>query len=67
MVGLMYLIQAHRLKKKLPPPTRFRLPALELLERANHRATIWAALLVSLGFLSGLILKLIGVGEIPSE
>lgn len=65
VVGLMYLIQAHRLKKKLPPPTRFRLPALESLERANHRATIWAALLVAVGFLSGLILKLIGVGEIP--
>ena len=65
VVGLMYLIQAHRLKKKLPPPTRFRLPALESLERANHRATIWAAILVSIGFLTSVIFNLVRVHEIP--
>ncbi len=64
VVGLMYLIQAHRLKKKLPP-TRFRLPALESLERANHRATIWAAILVSIGFLTSVIFNLVRVHEIP--
>jgi ABC-type uncharacterized transport system permease subunit len=65
VVGLMYLIQANRLKKKVPAPQRLRLPALESLERANHRATIWAAIFVSLGFLSSVILNLVRVGEIP--
>ncbi len=49
VVGVMYLIQASRLKRKLPPIERFHLPALEWLERANQRATVLAAILITLG------------------
>jgi hypothetical protein len=33
--GVMYLIQSYRLKQKLPPNPRFKLPSLEWLQRFN--------------------------------
>jgi ABC-type uncharacterized transport system permease subunit len=56
--GLMYLIQSHRLKQKLPPPNGFRLPSLEWLERTNSRMLAAATLLVLAGFLTGVITQL---------
>jgi ABC-type uncharacterized transport system permease subunit len=56
--GLMYLIQSHRLKQKLPPPNGFRLPSLEWLERTNSRSLAAATLLVLAGFLTGVITQL---------
>ena len=37
VAGLMYLLQSHRLKQKLPPPSKQRLPSLERLETINER------------------------------
>ncbi|MGC4006495.1 MAG: cytochrome c biogenesis protein CcsA [Pirellulales bacterium] len=65
VVGAMYLLQANRLKQKLPGESRLKLPPLEWLERANHRATVWAPVLVGAGFVSGIILNVVRSGEIP--
>jgi ABC-type uncharacterized transport system permease subunit len=56
LAGLMYLIQSWRLKRKLPPSSRFRLPTLETLERVNNRSVAISAALVAGGFASGLVL-----------
>jgi ABC-type uncharacterized transport system permease subunit len=55
--GLMYLVQSSRLKRKLPPVPGFRLPSLEWLERVNSRSLGVSALLVGIGFASGVILN----------
>jgi ABC-type transport system involved in cytochrome c biogenesis permease subunit len=57
--GVMYLLQAYRLKHKLPPLTRFRLPNLEWLERANGRAIVISALMAGAGLASGIVLNLV--------
>ena len=56
---LMYLGQAYRLKRKLPPLRGFRLPSLEWLQRANSRAIVVSLLMLGVGILSGVILNLI--------
>lgn len=56
LAGLMYLIQSWRLKHKMPPSPRFRLPSLEWLEHVNSRSLALSAVLVAGGFLSGLAL-----------
>jgi len=55
--GLMYLLQASRLKQKLPPSQRLKLPSLEWLERVNSRAIYVSTLMISGGFISGIILN----------
>jgi hypothetical protein len=57
VAGAMYLLQAYRLKHKLPPSPGFRLPNLEWLELVNSRSLVISTLLVTVGFLSGVILK----------
>jgi len=64
VVGIMYLLQAARLKAKQLPAEHFRLPSLEWLDTANHRAIVGAAILVTVGVLSGAILNLVQVEEI---
>jgi ABC-type uncharacterized transport system permease subunit len=59
MAGVMYLIQASRLKHKLPPSQSFQLPTLERLERTNERAIIVSTIMLTLGVLSGIILNLV--------
>ena len=59
VAGLMYLLQAYRLKHKLPPPARFRFPSLEWLEKVNSRVIFISTLMVGGGFLSGLIMKIV--------
>ncbi|MCA9238733.1 MAG: cytochrome c biogenesis protein CcsA [Planctomycetales bacterium] len=56
LAGVMYLIQSWRLKHKLPPDSRFRLPSLEALETTNARSLAVSVALVAGGFASGLVL-----------
>jgi len=55
--GLMYLLQAHRLKRKQLPAQRLRLPSLEWLDRVNARAIVLSAVLIAAGFVAGVILN----------
>jgi len=57
VAGSMYLLQAYRLKHKLPPMQGLRLPSLEWLETVNSRSLVLSTLLVTIGFLAGVILK----------
>jgi ABC-type uncharacterized transport system permease subunit len=57
IAGVMYLLQAHRLKRKHLPAGRLRLPSLEWLDRVNGRAIVISAALVAAGFVSGVILN----------
>jgi ABC-type uncharacterized transport system permease subunit len=58
VAGVMYLVQSYRLKHKLPVGERFRLPSLEWLERMNARSLAAAAVLVALGFVTGVLMRL---------
>ena len=57
VAGVMYLLQAYRLKHKRPPLGQFRFPSLEWLEKVNTRVIFISTLMVGGGFLSGIILK----------
>jgi hypothetical protein len=63
VAGLMYLVQARRLKHKLPPSEGFRMPSLERLAKINSRSIILSALLVGIGFLAGTILNITNRGQ----
>jgi hypothetical protein len=55
--GLMYLVQASRLKRKLPPRAGFRLPSLEWLQVCNRRSLFLATGLIMIGLFSGIIMN----------
>lgn len=55
--GLMYLLQAFRLKKKISPRQGLRLPSLEWLQTTNRRSLILSTLMLAVGLLSGIILN----------
>jgi ABC-type uncharacterized transport system permease subunit len=57
--GVMYLLQAFRLKRKLPPLRGIRFPSLEWLERANSRAILISVLMAGAGLASGIVLNLV--------
>jgi len=57
VAGSMYLLQAYRLKHKLPPMQGLRLPSLESLETVNSRSLALSTLLVTIGFLAGIVLR----------
>jgi ABC-type uncharacterized transport system permease subunit len=63
VAGVLYLLQARRLKKKLPPMQGFRLPSLERLEKINSRVIMLSALLVGVGFVAGTILNIVARGQ----
>lgn len=63
VAGLLYLLQAHRLKKKLPPMPGFKLPSLEWLEHVNSRVIMLSALFVGVGFVAGTILNVVAHGH----
>jgi ABC-type uncharacterized transport system permease subunit len=69
VAGLMYLVQSYRLKHKLPAATGSRLPSLEWLERANGRAILISALMIGIGFVSGIVLNMVShrskIDQIP--
>lgn len=62
VTGLMYLVQSHRLKHKLPDSQRVPLPSLEWLERANSRSLGGAAVCIGLGFVTGVVLRFATAG-----
>ena len=57
--GLMYLVQAYRLKHKLPPRPGFRLPTLEWLQRFNGESLVVSTVALAVGLLSGVVLNLL--------
>jgi ABC-type uncharacterized transport system permease subunit len=65
VAGAMYLVQSYRLKRKLPVGERIRLPSLEWLERTNARSLAAAAVLVGLGFVTGVLMRLRDGGGFP--
>lgn len=55
--GLVYLIQADRLKRKKPQSRLFRLPSLEWLQRCCERSLLSSTFLLALGFISGVAIN----------
>jgi ABC-type uncharacterized transport system permease subunit len=55
VAGVMYLLQARRLKLKKLGDSRFQFPSLERLQRVNANAIVMSAIMLGLGFLSGTI------------
>jgi ABC-type uncharacterized transport system permease subunit len=64
VAGMMYLLQSYRLKRKLPADSNFRLPSLEWLERVNSRSLGAAAVLVAVGFFTGIVARLATAGGV---
>lgn len=56
--GIMYLVQAYRLRAKLPPTPGFELPSLEWLQSASSRALIVSTICLAVGLLSGVCMNL---------
>jgi ABC-type uncharacterized transport system permease subunit len=54
----MYLVQSYALKHVRSPVNGLRLPSLEWLERVNSRSLGLSAVLIALGFASGLVMSL---------
>jgi ABC-type transport system involved in cytochrome c biogenesis permease subunit len=61
--GLMYLVQADRLKRKRPNRLGFGLPSLEQSERLNRGAITLAFPLLTFGLLIGVVLSLTARAE----
>jgi len=57
--GVMHLIQSYRLKHKLPPNPRFKLPSLEWLQRFNRESLFISTGALAIGLISGVALNLI--------
>lgn len=55
--GIMYLVQAFRLKRKLPPRQGLQLPSLERLQRYNYLLLTTSTGLLAVGLLAGIIQK----------
>ena len=64
--GIMYLIQAFRLKKKMVPSELFRLPSLEWLQRCSEVALMVSASLLGVGLISGIVINFIKNQSDPS-
>jgi ABC-type uncharacterized transport system permease subunit len=58
LAGLMYLVQSYALKHSRSAANRLRLPSLEWLERVNGRTLGISAVLIALGFASGVVMTL---------
>jgi hypothetical protein len=63
--GVMYLVQSHRLKKKLTPRQGMRLPSLEWLQHNNSRCLFLSTILLAIGLFSGVIMNIIR--QLPLE
>ena len=57
--GLIYLIQAKRLKQKKDPWKLFRLPSLEWLHRCSERSLVVSTILMGAGLISGCAINLV--------
>jgi ABC-type uncharacterized transport system permease subunit len=58
LAGLMYLAQSYLLKHARSSPSGLRLPSLEWLEQVNSRTLALSALLIALGFISGVVISI---------
>jgi len=58
LAGLMYLVQSYALKHVRSVTNTLRLPSLEWLERVNSRSLGLSAMLIALGFVSGVVMSL---------
>jgi ABC-type uncharacterized transport system permease subunit len=56
VASVMYVVQAHRLKAKLPPKPGMKMLSLERIEEMNRRAILWAFPLLSAGLIVGMVL-----------
>jgi len=63
VAGVMYLVHAFRLKKKMPPRVGFRLPSLEWLEQCNRLSLFYATGLIAAGLVSGAIMNILQNSE----
>jgi ABC-type uncharacterized transport system permease subunit len=59
LAGLMYLLQSYALKHSRSSINRLRLPSLEWLERVNSRTLGISAVLIALGFASGIVMAFV--------
>ncbi len=57
--GVVYLIQANRLKRKLPQSKHFRLPSLEWLQKSSETSLVTSTVLLAVGLISGIAINLI--------
>lgn len=57
--GLVYVVQASRLKRKLPQSRHFRLPSLEWLQRSGEYSLVVSTILLAVGLISGIAINLI--------
>jgi hypothetical protein len=65
VAGLMYLVQAYRLKHKLRPRQGFKLPSLEWLQKVNKQLLVWSSFLIALGIAAGAVLNLVKKEKMP--
>ena len=63
LVGVMYLLQSHRLKTKRAGSS-LRLPTLETLGRMNRRCLMVSTIAVAIGVLAGVVMNLNRWGEV---
>jgi ABC-type uncharacterized transport system permease subunit len=63
--GVVYLIQQRRLKSRVVPSRLFRLPSLEWLQANCERSLAVSAVLLGVGFVSGVAINLIN--RVPEE
>ena len=63
VVGLLYLAESYRLKRKIVRWTGFQLPSLERLQRISENSLLASCILLVLGLLSGILLNLANVHE----
>ena len=63
--GVVYLIQANRLKKKFHQSKHFRLPSLEWLQRSCEISLVVSTILLAVGLISGIAINLINqIGKV---
>src|SRR4029078_9751251 len=58
LAGLMYLAQSYLLKHARSSANGLKLPSLEWLQRLNSRTLALSALLIALGFISGIVMSI---------
>ena len=56
VASVMYFVQMHRLKAKLPPSPGMKMLSLERIEAMNRRAVLWAFPLLTAGLAVGMVL-----------
>ncbi len=64
LAGAMYMVQSWRLKQKRAG-SALRLPTLETLQNLNRRCLVVSTVAVGIGLVSGVVMNLNRLGEIP--